>query len=38
LAVALTYELARASAIVTRASHHRDSSNSRPSPAGVSIE
>jgi GT2 family glycosyltransferase len=36
LAVAITYELARASAIVTRAAHHRDASAANARPAGVS--
>ena len=35
LAVAFTYELARASALVTRAGHHRDSSTAPPRPAGA---
>jgi hypothetical protein len=36
LAVAATYEFARASAIVTRAGHHRDGAAAQPRPAGVS--
>jgi GT2 family glycosyltransferase len=36
LAVAATYELARASAVVTRAGHHRDGAAAHPRPAGAS--
>ena len=38
LAVAVTYELARASAIVTQAAHHRDASEANARPAGASAK
>jgi hypothetical protein len=35
LAVAATYELARAAALVTRAAHHRETSVTDPRPSGA---